>query len=603
MDEKAIPSNAGAKDLDVADPGRRRQALIALVVILILIGTPAISMTALSSETRNGTLEVRPGSHEALYAGIFGFGKIEYSFALASGPQIFVVEVDRRNFERLADGESYTYMGYETLSYGIGGDSLTAGAMWELFFVFVNDQSTTAYVEYDFDVTAYFNMIASGVILAVAGAVYALGVRYVHQRAGDSPTPLSGERLRIRVKALVAIALLTFLPVVIMVALGMLIPGDWGPMFGSAFQRFLFGALMTTGLTFLVRFRLRVVEGSPRAVLANLAHRLRVSRYSVTEKARMMSVQISSSASIKIMAQEHPEGTLLTYRASTTHSGLAAILILILFGYGIPIAFAVALIGLYRSCVFASDRVIPRLSLAPLAGTMDEKARTQAILIDSLSEGRRLSTEAYEAAKSNYHDSIIVSVTISVVAALVLALTLGYLSESLEASVVLAVSLSILLSVLSWRYLAKRAKPRLNDLQGWRTRFDLALTREIASQSPPDNEPSSFEMLAESLRELPSWLRILEKSGLYREPLLWSLILAMCIGAFELALVGLVYFNDDNLLGSVLMITSAALVLLCRVIYGHLKRRREEETRQTIGRWAGRIESIRSEMEKFLGGV
>lgn len=602
MNGRAGRVNARNPDPMTLDREKRRRALTALVFILVLVATPLVSASLLSVHERNGTFVVEPGSHKTLYAGVFGFGKIEYSFTHVSGPAIYVVEVDRVNYGRLVDGKSYSYTGYSSLSIG-GGQSSEAGTIWEKFFVFVNEEYSPTTVEYDFEVTSYFNMLATGAMLAAVGAAYALYTHWIRRKEPQQPVRVSGRQRRIVWRAMVAICVLAALPFIVMSVLGLLIPAEWSIFFGFAFYRFFLGVLIATLLTAVMNFRLRVVEGQPRAILSDLTHRLRVSRYSVSEKPRVISVQISSSTVVKVKAREVPGGTLLTYKPSYTPSGVATIAILIMFGYGAPIALALALMGIYRSAVFARDKIIPRLALRSAPEPSDERAKTKALLIDSLSEGRRLSGEAYQAAKSNYEDSIIVGITLSCIGAFIASALVAVATHEIASSAIGGVVLAVTLSVVAWRLVARRAKPRIRELDEWRRKLDLALTREVASHGPSDTDVSSFEIVVESVRELPGWLRILEKSGLHREPILWLMIFFSVYFGANIGFFGVYMYSSQPVAGGLAILAAIVMILLPLWVHRSLKARREYESMEIMETWSGRFESLRSEMEKFLGGV
>jgi hypothetical protein len=387
-----------------------------------------------------------------------------------------------------------------------------------------------------------------------------------------------------------------------MVAIGMIIPPGLGLAFGSAFYRFWIGGLIALVLVFIPKFRVGVVEGDPRNVLSDLAHRLRVSRYSVVEKKSMLSVVVSKYTAANVTAKRIPEGTLVRYQASATPSAWTIIILLLLFMFTIPFALVIALFCLYQSAVFASYSVLPGLTGPSAKGVMGTERDTRAVLIDSLSEGRRLSTEAYEAAKSNYEDAIIIFVTIGIVLSLVVALAVMIFSFTMAPLVGLASA--VLFSLVSWRLLAKRTKPRLAELKSWSVRFDAALTREIASQSPPDGEPSSFELVAESLREAPNWLRILGKSGMFREPGYWIMIIFLCLAGVELCFAGIFSLVSNGYSeASVFLLISAVFLLSSLLIYRQWKKVRDEEYGSTMGSLSSRHEALKAEMENYLRDV
>ena len=597
----SLGSVVGAPSRELRE--RRLRTLAVFIVVAVLIGTPVLSMTLFSVSDRSGTVVVEPGSYHAIHLGFYGFGKLDYSFIGVSGAQIFLVELDRRNFERLADGKSYTYAGYESISIGGSGQTTVAGMIWEEYLVLVNEESSPAVIAYEVDAKSYFNLMASGLILAIAGFV-----AYVVWRRSPVPeeiaarAPPTRDQLKVRRKSIVAIAVLAVVPFAIMEVIGLVVPPGAYVLYGSAFYRFYFGVLIATALAFILKFRVRAVEGEPKSVLADLAHRLRVSQFSVVEKKSMLSVRMSNYQAIKVAAKRIPEGTLVEYRADAAPSGWTVIIILLLFMFTAPFALVIALYGLYRSATFASDTVLPRLVSLSASGSAEKEPDTRAMLIDSLSEGRRLSSEAYAAARSNYEDAIIISVTIGIILSLILALFVVFFSITI--AIVVGLVSGVLFSIISWRLLAKRSKPRLEELKSWGARFEVAFSRETASQNPPDGEPSAFELVTESLKEAPYWLKILGKSGMYREPGYWILIVFFCLSAFESGFGGIFCLLDGNYLGaSVLLLISAVLLLSSWALYRRWKKIRDEEYRSTLGDMTARYDALKAEMENYLRDV
>jgi len=344
---------------------RRRRTLTVSVVFAVLIGTPVLSMTFFSID-ESGTVVVEPGSYYATHFGLYGFGKLSYSFAEVSGPQIYLVELDRRNFERLADGKTYTYTGYESLNFGEGGRTDIAGIIWDEYLVLVNEESTPAEVAYEVDASSYVNLIAAGLLLAITACV-AYAVWRTYPVSGERATrlPPTKEQLMIRRKALVIAAILLVTPFAVMELIGLVVPVGSHFLYGSAFAQFYIGGLIATAIAFKVKFRVRVVAGEPKLVLADLAHRLRISGFSVVEKKSMISLPISGYSATKLTAKRVPEGTLVEYQNEATPPGWTVIIVLLLFMFTMPFALVLALYGLHPSAAFAGGGVLPRSIAMP----------------------------------------------------------------------------------------------------------------------------------------------------------------------------------------------------------------------------------------------
>jgi hypothetical protein len=592
---------------------KKGRIMMALAALAILVGTILLSVTVLSVHVEQQTIVIEPHSYRAFRFAIYGFGQLEYSesTSLADwGSQIYLLELDRNNYERFVAGKSYNYTGYETIGGGGTGSSMVAGPIWELYLVFVNDGSTSTSIEFKADATAYFSLLAAGPLTAVVTIVAYATQRWFKMGDQIEMKPPFDRTRREQKKAIAAIAGLVILPFAIMKILDFALSRSIPSWVGLGIISFEVGVLASIATVFLLRFRLHTVQGEPEAVLADLAHRLRISNYRVSEKPGHLWVQISPSVATKIRARQTSEGTAITYQADATPSRWSTIVILLLLAYASPISLALSFVNLYKSAAFASERVLPRLSQLPISMPGVE-TDTRALLIDSLSEGRRLSAEAYEATKSNYDDGIIV---LGLMGALLLAvLTLVswfYLPSDSSGQDRGTVSLLIgfagaaAFTVLAWRWLMARMKPRIQELRSWAARLEAALSREVTSSKPPQDEPSSFELVAESYREIPKWLHARRKGGMYREPGDWVLIFLFSYIAFILGFAGIVTLLQS--ISSVAVILVALALLfggLASALYMRWRKRQTDEAEGTFGDWSMRLDALRDKMETYLRNV
>jgi hypothetical protein len=163
---------------------------------------------------------------------------------------------------------------------------------------------------------------------------------------------------------------------------------------------------------------------------------------------------------------------------------------------------------------------------------------------------------------------------------------------------------ALIFPLLSWRLLRARTEPRLKELKSWTTRLDAALSREVAGQSPPDNEPSAFELVVESAREVPAWLKARRRGGMFREPGEWLLIFFLSYWAVMLGFAGVVeLMGGDSSIAWVTMSSSAILIVVAVSIYIVWRKQRDKEAKGTLTEWAGRYEAVKAKMETFLRGV
>ena len=587
-----------------------RRLLTAMVVALVVVA-PTLSMTVFSKHTDAQTIVVEPGSYYAIHAGVYGFGTVAYSTS-GGWSQIYLLELDWFNFQKFKAGMDYDYIGYQALGGG-SGTSVMGGAMWDMYLVFVNDMAYPDSVTVEVDVTVYYGLPAAALVAVAVGGVYFMLGRRSRREDAAAPIhrPTQAGRAERR-KALLFIAGLVGLMATISMALGFLLPHDTLASRLTAVYGQALGAAVCSIIAFAVSLRLREVKGAPADVLADLAYRLKVSGYLVTERRGTLTVRISSTSTIKISARGAPGGTALRYRIGMTPQAAILLVIVVMaptLTASVWLAFVLFMI--YRTAVFASDRVMPRLSQLPVPKPPAEEEDTRKMLINGLAEGRRLSAEAHEAARSTYHDAII----LSVVASLVLSFALGlFLSMRIlygesgamvllaaEAFAVLAGTIS---SVISWRLLARRWKPRISDIGAWSARLEAALAREASDRPAPDGEPSSFELIAGWYEELPKWLKARRKGGMLREPGQWLLIFFAGYEAINLALGAASEMMHDDYKHAVgYLVVSAVLFGVAVAIYLRWRKTRNEEDNATVAEVNKRLQSLKAEMEKYLGGM
>ncbi len=609
MERGSVPAR-NALD-EIARRERAERALAAVAVLAVLLGTSVLSLALLSIH-EGGTIVIEPGSHYTVHVAFYGFGAVEYSHSMDTGPEIYLLELDRRNYDKFISGEDYEYTGYQSLGYGGSGTSMMAGFILEIYFVFVNEEEEPASFHFEIKGTCYFSLLmAMPVLGAVATIAYAMRRRFLGIEPVEEPLVPAQGGLTERRKALLVIAGLVVLPIAIMYVLGLVIPTGIAFFFQAPFYRLYAGVLITSAIVYLLRFRLTTIPGEPEHVLPALAHQLRASRMRVTERPGLLSVQVSSLAAIRIKARAVPEGTLVTYRADATPAGWSIIAILLIYSVASPLSLAFSLYILYRSAGFAGRRILPKLSGPLVRVSPTTGLSTRTLLIEGLSEARRLSAESYEAARSNYQDAIIVMVTIAFLMFPILAWFTGaYLLEGFTASTRILASFGVGMaaavssSLVSWRLLAAKKKSKIEDLRLWSARLEVALSREIESKPPLDAEPSSFELIASAYEKLPEWLRTRRRAGMFREPGDWLLIFWFSLMGAGLGLAGILDLSRGSLTtGAIFLALAVCLAAPAALLYMKWNRRLGEETARTTADWGSRFASLKAQMEKYLGSV
>ena len=597
----------GASDLLNGWPERTNRVLMAIVVVALLLGAPVLSMTVVSVHLDRQTITIQPGSYRSVHFGFYGFGKIEYSISGISGSDVYEMELDRINFYRFVAGKPYQYTMYGSIGFGGGGTSSEVGLIWDEYLVLVNDGAGTATVDLEVDGRAYVSMLPTVAILVTASASgYWLGRQADKKAHLDVTDPLVMARWPVRKKALKTVTVLSLLPAGIMLGIAAVTPSDAELGQAAEISGFFIGLFVTIIIPFQLRFKLTKDRAAPAPLLANLAYRLRVSGYRVTEEGKRLTVQMSSTSAVHITTRQVSDGTWVLYKTSATPSGFSIIIVLFFTLLGAPLALALSLFMLYRTSAFASTRILPRLSQLPIPQAPGIKADTRMMIVEGLSEGRRLSSEAYESVRSNYHDSVIIMTAIGMVLAVILGtLAFSQIDSEDRGRIALAVGVlfGVAFSAISWFLLAARSRPQVAEFKAWAAKLDAALSREVAGQSPSDSDPSSFELMANSFKEMPKWLKARRRAGGFRQPFFWLLIFFLSYGAFQAGLMGLTWWVEKRQpIGTVAITISVVLVLLTAFSYRIWKRRLDQELENTLSEWNERYEALKSEMERLLAG-
>ena len=587
-------------------PEKTNRILIAIVAVALLLGVPILSMTAMSVHVERQVIAIDPESYRAFRICFYGLGEMEYSYSASLYSEAYVLELDTINFYRFSAGNSYEYGMKENMGGGLSSIS-GAGYIGDKYLVLVNDNNAPLFVDFELHARAFVSLIPTAAILLTVGAAgYALGRHADKEAQLDRTDPVVMARRLVRRKALVAITVLILIPIVMMFAVAAAAPSGTGFGMVADIMGFFLGLLIASVVAFVLQFKLTKEAAPPDQILAKLAYRLRVSGYRVTEKRKRLIVQISNTSAVHITTKKVPGGTWVLYKPSATPNGLSVLIVLAFIFITMPLTLALSLFMLYRASAFASMRVLPRISQIPVPEVSAARVETRTMIVESLSEGRRLSAEAYESARSNYHDSVIIMFVLVTVLSFVLGtLAYGIMDVDQRGKIALAVGVfsGVVISAVLWLLLAAKARPQITEFRKWSKKLDAALSREVAGQSPADGEPSSFELIVDSFKEIPKWLKVRRKAGGYREPLIWLLIFFLIYGAIEVGFMGLLWWVEGrSTAGIVAIAVSIVLVLLSVGSNVAYKKRLDLEQERTLSDWRKRYDSLKSEMEKFLVG-
>ncbi|MGB2582087.1 MAG: hypothetical protein WBD03_06425, partial [Thermoplasmata archaeon] len=269
-------------------PERVNRAVVVFAVAALLVGTPIVSINAFSKHLDTQTIVVEPLSYRAIHFGFYGYGKLDFAYTGISESPIRFLQLDRTNFYRFQAGEDYDFIRSRIVSYGSGGGGGSSGSLWETYFVFVNEGTEPAALQFAAEAEAFFSLPVAGIMLGVAAIV-----GYANERNSAPRRPQEAEQISPRVvmterrKAVIAAAGLVALLTAIVVITGLIegiLSGGPASLAGISWTlRLWFGTIVCTAIVFALKFKLSVVNGAPDVVLASLAHRLRVSGYRVSE--------------------------------------------------------------------------------------------------------------------------------------------------------------------------------------------------------------------------------------------------------------------------------------------------------------------------------
>ncbi len=365
--------------------------------------------------------------------------------------------------------------------------------------------------------------------------------------------------------------------------------------------------LVMLPLIFLVRFRLPPVQLEPHAALSALAHALRAMAFDVAEGGDHISVRVGSLTRVKLRARAVRGGTVISYQADATPGGWTTIIVSVLVLP--PLSVLVSLFVLNRALLFVERRILTRLDQLPTVASCT--IGTRALLVQGLSEGHRMALEAYEAEKSNYEDKTIITSILGLflfVAMVVLMMQVSVFDGFPETSFWPVISVCVAAAVcfvIPLIFAARhRARPRILELKSQAARLEVALARETSLTPPPDGYPSSFELVADAWQQMPRWLESKRRAGMFMDPGTWLVIFILAYaGVLGIALTAVSVAQNS---GPVQIATGLGLAasfwIATYVLYTRWRESCVEEAARVRADWSKRLESMQTEMERFLRG-
>jgi hypothetical protein len=353
-------------------------------------------------------------------------------------------------------------------------------------------------------------------------------------------------------------------------------------------------------IAYLMRFKAGSLSGSPEAI-TDAVFRDLIASGAITENAGdRIRVRLSRSVGARIQLSRTDQKWTVSYGIELNPRGAFWIIPL---GLIVPfVSFALMLFLLGKVNRFGKGElreILSRVTLDPENRERDIKG----LLVESLSEARRISFEAHEVLKSDYEDLQALSLVAGILAlsATIMFGAWGHLDDPVSALIAFSASFSIT-TALSMLLARRRFKPQLDKVRAWKDLLSFALNVEIFPASDDVSPDSSFEMLARATKEMPNWLEIRRKGMLAREPV-WSMsVFIMIFLGFFVTLGGVLRVGSDISQGLVAIILGAVLFAGGMVIYLLSERRRADEASVLKEKWGQRSREIDTRMEQLFGG-
>lgn len=345
--------------------------------------------------------------------------------------------------------------------------------------------------------------------------------------------------------------------------------------------------------------------GASDVITGKLSQELMARGYVIERIKGHLVVRIDQSVGAVLIVRRQGQKCQLYYGLETMQRGASKVIILSLFAP--PIALALTIYYLSKVIRFGRE------SLDVIAMNASQRPETQEksvkeMLTEGVSEARRMCIEAYEAAKSNYEDVLVltlilglVSFTITIALLFRLSNVNGFVVDGGTALFVGATAFVVPV-ILSFVFVRRRYLPKLDRLRAWRATLSDAFESEGYPTSGEIASDSHFELLVRASKEIPEWLEIRRKSMLAREPS-WSVAMMYTIymGA-TIATLGAVGVVHGTIGGLALSFAGAIMIAIGVKIYTATARRMASEMKVLDDSWRRRSEQMTTEMEDLFGG-
>ena len=355
----------------------------------------------------------------------------------------------------------------------------------------------------------------------------------------------------------------------------------------------------------LLKWPLATSTADAGRVLSHIAYQLRRRGLRVEETSDLATIRLGSTVALRIHSRRSLAGSEISWQAYATPAGWGTLITLVVLVWGAPASLGAILYVFRKARKFAHDAVIPLVREAESSGPPHEDD-VRRMLISGLSEAHRLASEAYEALRSAYTDSVaLVGITAGLAWSILFVVVLFV--PPFAGDWIAAAGIGVVAGVLTglglyaqWRRTMGR---RLQTLHAWSARLREALSRETAQPEAAAPESCSVELLLEASRQIPSWLRAKRQAGLSADQVVDWAVFILSIAAFWTGWAALTQMLSS--VPSFLVVISeftAAVVLVfaAYAVWAHWKRKRDEALVRTRAEWRRRTDALQEKLDAFL---
>ena len=343
----------------------------------------------------------------------------------------------------------------------------------------------------------------------------------------------------------------------------------------------------------------------PASLARHLVFQLRREGFRVEEHAEGTTVRLDPVTAVRFRTLEAEGGSELRYQPYATSSGWGTLITLIVLVWTSVIGIVAIALVAWKGRRFARERLAALVVAVDSLPPPSDDIRV--LLVDGLSEGHRLASEAYEAQRSSYYDTLAV---LGVAGLAIWALVLFVLFFALPPGSpwrdwVPLIWISTLVAgaataALMW-VVRRQTRPRLLASRAWAERLEVALNRETAREAPRPEEPSSVELLLDTSGQISGWLQMKRWAGLSGDQAAgWVVIIVGFTAVWVLWLAVELLFTGQSLFGILVAAGGTGLAVAAYLYWGRWRRKQDEVIAKTLEEWRERAQSLRSRLDRFL---